>query len=37
MNSSTKALIGLLLAGMAGIIIFLFVHLSGGEDKGISI
>jgi len=37
MNSSTKALIGLLLAGVAGIVIFLFVHLSGGKDDGISI
>ena len=36
MNGSTKALIGLLLAGVAGIIIFLFVHLSG-KDEGISI
>ena len=37
MNSSTKALIGLLLAGVAGIVIFLFVNLSGGKDDGISI
>ena len=37
MSSSTKALIGLLLAGMTGILIFLFVHLSGGDDDGISI
>lgn len=37
MNSSTKALIGLLLAGMAGVIIFLFVHLSAGKADGISI
>nr|MBA3503489.1 TlpA family protein disulfide reductase [Deltaproteobacteria bacterium] len=37
MNSSTKALIGLLLAGVAGIVIFLFVNLSGGKDEGISI
>ena len=29
MTNSTKALIGILLAGTAGIIIFLFVHLSG--------
>jgi thiol-disulfide isomerase/thioredoxin len=36
MNSSTKALIGLLLAGVAGIVIFLFVHLSNTDD-GISI
>jgi thiol-disulfide isomerase/thioredoxin len=32
-NSSTKALIGVLLAGTAGMIIFLFVHLS--KDGGI--
>jgi thiol-disulfide isomerase/thioredoxin len=32
-NGSTKALIGLLLAGTAGMIIFLFVHLS--KDGGI--
>jgi thiol-disulfide isomerase/thioredoxin len=37
MNGSTKALIGLLLAGVAGIVIFLFVNLSGGKDEGISI
>lgn len=37
MNSSTKALIGLLLAGVAGIVIFLFVNLSGGKEDGISI
>jgi len=37
MNSSTKALIGLLLAGVAGIVIFLFVNLSGGKDESISI
>ena len=30
---STKALIGVLLAGTIGIIIFLFVHLSGGSNK----
>ena len=36
MNSSTKALIGLLLAGVAGIVIFLFVNLSN-KDEGISI
>jgi thiol-disulfide isomerase/thioredoxin len=30
---STKALIGLLLAGTAGILIFLFVHLSGDSNK----
>lgn len=35
--TSTKALVGLLLAGVAGIVIFLFVNLSGGEDQGISI
>ena len=37
MNGSTKALIGLLLAGVAGIIVFLFVHLSNSDDGGISI
>src|SRR5688500_5184638 len=37
MSGSTKALIGLLLAGIAGIVIFLGVHLSGGDDDGISI
>jgi thiol-disulfide isomerase/thioredoxin len=37
MSGSTKALIGLLLAGVAGIVIFLGVHLSGGDDEGISI
>ena len=31
MTTSTKALIGVLIAGMTGIIIFLFVHLSGGD------
>src|SRR3954447_20132142 len=31
--TSTKALIGLLLAGTAGVIIFLFVHLSGDGGK----
>ncbi|HTL31756.1 MAG TPA: TlpA disulfide reductase family protein [Kofleriaceae bacterium] len=30
---STKALIGILLAGTAGIVIFLFVHLSGDSSK----
>jgi thiol-disulfide isomerase/thioredoxin len=30
---STRALIGLFLAGTAGIIIFLFVHMSGGPGK----
>lgn len=34
MTTSTKALIGVLIAGMAGIIIFLFVHLSSGSDGG---
>jgi thiol-disulfide isomerase/thioredoxin len=37
MNGSTKALIGLLLAGVAGIVIFLFVNFSGGDDGKISI
>ena len=32
--NSTKALIGLLLAGVAGIVIFLFVHLSNNSDDG---
>ncbi len=36
-NSSTKALIGLLLAGSVGVIIFLFVHLSGDPSKPISV
>lgn len=36
-SSSTKALIGLLLAGSVGVIIFLFVHLSGDPNKPISI
>jgi len=30
---STKALIGILLAGTAGVVIFLFVHLSGDSNK----
>ena len=30
---STKALIGILLAGTAGIVIFLFVHLSNDSSK----
>jgi len=30
---STKALIGILLAGTVGILVFLFVHLSGGSNK----
>jgi thiol-disulfide isomerase/thioredoxin len=34
---STKALIGILLAGSAGIVIFLFVHLSSDPSKGIVI
>lgn len=34
---NTKALIGILLAGTAGVIIFLFVHLSSDGDKSISI
>ena len=29
---STKALIGVLLAGTIGILVFLFVHLSGGSN-----
>ncbi len=33
MTTSTKALIGVLIAGMTGIIIFLFVHLSGGDGS----
>src|SRR6185295_7105216 len=33
---STKALVGILLAGTAGIVIFLFVHLSG-SGSGVSI
>jgi thiol-disulfide isomerase/thioredoxin len=37
MNTSTKALIGILLAGTAGVIIFLFVHLSSGPEQGIRI
>ncbi len=37
MNNSTKALIGLLLAGTAGVLIFLFVHLSSDPEGGISI
>jgi thiol-disulfide isomerase/thioredoxin len=35
MNTSTKALIGLMLAGTAGIIIFLFVHLS--SEDGVTV
>jgi thiol-disulfide isomerase/thioredoxin len=35
--TSTKALIGLMLAGTAGIIIFLFVHLSGDDGQSITI
>jgi len=37
MTNSTKALIGVLLAGTAGLIIFLFVHLSNDPGKPISI
>ena len=37
MNSSNKALVGLLLAGVAGIVIFFFINLSGGKDETISI
>ncbi|MBA3539843.1 MAG: hypothetical protein H0T79_09455, partial [Deltaproteobacteria bacterium] len=33
MTNSTKALIGILLAGTAGIIIFLFVHLSSDDGS----
>lgn len=36
-NTSTKALIGVLLAGSVGVIIFLFVHLSDDPSKPISI
>lgn len=36
-TSSTKALIGALLAGSVGVIIFLFVHLSGDPSKPISV
>jgi thiol-disulfide isomerase/thioredoxin len=34
---STKALIGILLAGTVGILIFLFVHLSGGDSSKVQI
>jgi cytochrome c-type biogenesis protein len=34
---STKALVGILLAGTAGVVIFLFVHLSSGPDGRIRI
>ncbi|MGE0551452.1 MAG: TlpA family protein disulfide reductase [Kofleriaceae bacterium] len=37
MSTSTKALIGVLLAGMAGILVFLFVHLSSEPSKPISL
>jgi thiol-disulfide isomerase/thioredoxin len=37
MNNSTKALVGVLLAGTAGIIIFLFVHLSSDPSRPIQI
>lgn len=33
MSTSTKALIGVLLAGMAGIMIFLFVHISSDPNR----
>ena len=36
-TNSTKALIGLLLAGSVGVIIFLFVHLSSDPSKPISV
>lgn len=36
-TSSTKALIGLLLAGSVGVVIFLFVHLSSDPSKPISV
>ncbi|MBL9017462.1 MAG: TlpA family protein disulfide reductase [Myxococcales bacterium] len=36
-TTSTKALIGLLLAGSVGVIIFLFVHLSSDPSKPISV
>lgn len=36
-TSSTKTLIGLLLAGSVGVVIFLFVHLSGDPSKPISV
>jgi thiol-disulfide isomerase/thioredoxin len=36
-STSTKALIGALLAGSVGVIIFLFVHLSGDPNKPVSI
>ena len=36
-TSSTKALIGLLLAGSVGVVIFLFVHLSSDPNKPISV
>jgi thiol-disulfide isomerase/thioredoxin len=36
-TNSTKALIGLLLAGTVGVIIFLFVHLSSDPSKPISV
>ena len=36
-TKSTKALIGLLLAGSVGVIIFLFVHLSSDPSKPISV
>lgn len=36
-STSTKALIGALLAGSVGVIIFLFVHLSGDPSRPVSI
>src|SRR5437868_6387736 len=36
-TNSTKALIGLLLAGTVGVIIFLFVHLSSDPGRPISV
>jgi thiol-disulfide isomerase/thioredoxin len=36
-TTSTKALIGVLLAGTVGVIIFLFVHLSSDPKKGITV
>ena len=36
-SSSTKALIGLLLAGSVGVVIFLFVHLSSDPNRPISV
>ncbi|MBA3819871.1 MAG: TlpA family protein disulfide reductase [Deltaproteobacteria bacterium] len=36
-STSTKALIGILLGGTVGVIIFLFVHLSNDADQGLTI